>query len=118
MTKEVLQQALEALEATKGYMSDKTSTAKEVQSAIEALKSALAQQADYVPCYSKSIADMVKQGEQQPVAWMVTTEKQDGTRETYPITGRYKDVKDVCDFGEPIPLYAAAPAAQPIYKKE
>ena len=61
----------------------------------------------------KALREMAQQGEQQPVAWMVTAEKQDGTRETYPMTGRYKDVKDVCDFGEPIPLYAgAAPAAQ------
>lgn len=52
--------------------------------------------------------------QQEPVAWMVTTEMQDGTRQTYLLTGRYKDVLDTCDFGSPIPLYttpqlAAAP---------
>jgi hypothetical protein len=46
-----------------------------------------------------------QQVEQEPVAWLVTTELQDGTRSTYPLTGRYKDVRDSCDFGEPIPLY-------------
>lgn len=45
--------------------------------------------------------------EQEPVAWMVTMENQDGTRKTFPLSGRYKDVRDTCDFGDPIPLYAA-----------
>jgi len=45
----------------------------------------------------------------EPVAWMVTTEMQDGTRQTYPLTGRYKDVCDACDFGDPIPLYTHPP---------
>ena len=49
-----------------------------------------------------------------PVAWMVTTEMQDGTRSTYPTTGRYKHVRDVCDFGEPIPLYTHAQPLTPI----
>jgi len=44
---------------------------------------------------------------QEPVAWMVTMENQDGTRKTFPLSGRYKDVRDMCDFGDPIPLYAA-----------
>ncbi len=44
------------------------------------------------------------QGEQEPVAWMVTSEMQDGTRSTYPMIGRFKDVQDCCDFGEPVPL--------------
>ena len=43
-------------------------------------------------------------GEQEPVAWMVTSEMQDGTRSTYPMIGRFKDVQDCCDFGEPVPL--------------
>ena len=47
---------------------------------------------------------------QEPVAWMVTTEMQDGTKNTYPLIGRFKDVKDVCDFGDPVPLYTAPPA--------
>jgi hypothetical protein len=47
--------------------------------------------------------------EQEPVAWIVTTEMQDGTRRTYPLTGRYKDVRDCCDFGEPVPLYTHPP---------
>lgn len=41
----------------------------------------------------------------EPVAWVVTSEKQDGTRHTYALMGREKDVRDACDFGEPIPLY-------------
>lgn len=44
------------------------------------------------------------QVEQDPVAWMVTSEMQDGTRSTYPMIGRFKDVQDCCDFGEPVPL--------------
>ena len=44
------------------------------------------------------------QSEQEPVAWMVTSEMQDGTRSTYPMIGRFKDVQDCCDFGEPVPL--------------
>lgn len=43
-------------------------------------------------------------GEQDPVAWMVTSEMQDGTRSTYPMIGRFKDVQDCCDFGDPVPL--------------
>ena len=45
-----------------------------------------------------------QQVEQEPVAWMVTSEMQDGTRSTYPMIGRFKDVQDCCDFGEPVPL--------------
>lgn len=41
----------------------------------------------------------------EPVAWMVDSETQHGTKTTYPLTGRYKDVCDACDFGEPVPLY-------------
>jgi hypothetical protein len=48
-----------------------------------------------------------EQSEQKPVAWMVTSEGLDGTPKTYPLTGRFKDVCDMCDFGDPIPLYAA-----------
>ena len=50
---------------------------------------------------------LAKQAEQEPVAWMVTMENQDGTRKTFPLSGRYKDVRDTCDFGDPVPLYAA-----------
>lgn len=50
-----------------------------------------------------------KKPEQEPVAWMVTSEMQDGTKNTYPLTGRYKDIADACDFGDPIPLYASPP---------
>ena len=41
----------------------------------------------------------------EPVAWLITVEKQDGSRETYPAMGRFKDVKAACDFGDPVPLY-------------
>ena len=50
---------------------------------------------------------IIEKAEQEPVAWMVTMENQDGTRKTFPLSGRYKDVRDMCDFGDPIPLYAA-----------
>ncbi|MDV7397095.1 hypothetical protein RZS08_37190, partial [Arthrospira platensis SPKY1] len=51
------------------------------------------------------LAEMAEQpAQQEPVAWMVTTEMQDGSRSTYPVLGRYKDAKDLCDFGEPVPL--------------
>ncbi|CAB4123444.1 hypothetical protein UFOVP43_25 [uncultured Caudovirales phage] len=54
-------------------------------------------------------AGLKAQPEQEPVAWMVTTEMQDGTKKTYPLTGLFKDVKDVCDFDDPIPLYTTPP---------
>lgn len=44
------------------------------------------------------------------VAWFVTTENQDGTKQSYPLSGRYKDVKDACDFGEPVALVTLASA--------
>ena len=50
-------------------------------------------------------AALAEQAEREPVAWMVTMENQDGTRKTFPLSGRYKDVRDACDFGDPIPLY-------------
>jgi hypothetical protein len=43
----------------------------------------------------------------EQVAWMVTTEAQNGTKNTYPLVGRYKDVCSVCDYGAPVPLYTA-----------
>ena len=49
---------------------------------------------------------------QEPVAWIITSEMQDGTRQTYPVMGRFKDVQDCCDFGEPIPLYTTPPAPE------
>ena len=52
--------------------------------------------------------------EQEPVAWMVTAEMQDGSLNTYPLTGRYKDVQDVCDRGEPVPLFATPPRREPL----
>jgi len=42
---------------------------------------------------------------EQPYAWIVTTEMQDGTSRTYPLTGRYKDILAVCDSGRPTPHY-------------
>lgn len=44
------------------------------------------------------------------VAWFVTTENQDGTKQSYPLSGRYKDVVDACDFGEPVALVTLASA--------
>lgn len=41
----------------------------------------------------------------EPSAWMIESETQHGEKNTYPLTGRYKDVCDACDFGEPVPLY-------------
>ena len=51
--------------------------------------------------------------EDSPVAWLITKELQDGTQETVPLTGRFKDVKDACDFGEPIPLYVLPEPLKP-----
>ena len=52
------------------------------------------------------------QPKQEPVAWLITFEKQNGERETCAVMGRYEDVKDSCDFGEPEPLYTT-PQPQP-----
>ena len=84
--------ALEALHAEleAGTCEEFENAAEKCYEAITALREALAEQA-----------------EQEPVAWMVTMENQDGTRKTFPLSGRYKDVRDTCDFGDPIPLYAA-----------
>lgn len=64
--------------------------------AIEALRARLAQ---------PIIADEIKDDKTKPAAWIITTELQDGTRLTHPLTGRFEDVQDMCDFGDPIPLY-------------
>ena len=81
--------ALEALEEM--FHSNSTKVAVEkYNTAHNAMREALAEQA-----------------EQEPAAWMVTMENQDGTRKTFPLSGRYKDVLCACDFGDPVPLYAA-----------
>ena len=54
----------------------------------------------------------------EPVAWLITTELQDGTRRTYAATGKYSHVKDACDFGNPVPLYTHAQPLQPITADE
>jgi len=46
------------------------------------------------------------QGEAEPVAWMVTTERY-GKPHTYPVTGDYDNVVNQCDYGNPVPLYTA-----------
>jgi len=56
--------------------------------------------------YAHAIAIIESLKPQEPVAWNITHEKQDGTRQTILVTGRYKDAKDACDFGEPVPLFA------------
>jgi hypothetical protein len=43
--------------------------------------------------------------EGEAVAWIITSEQQDGKKVTHAATGRYKDVLCACDFGDPIPLY-------------
>ena len=55
--RDLLQQALDALVAATGYMSDKTSTGKEVVAAITALRTRLAQPE--------------QPAQQEPVAWML-----------------------------------------------
>lgn len=42
----------------------------------------------------------------EPVAWIIQSERIDGTSsEPYAMMGKYKYVRDACDFGDPIPLY-------------
>jgi hypothetical protein len=114
---EAMKQALEAL---KGYRRETN------EAAITALRAAIAEasmqrltdvQQD-MDCYGDGNVYRGQRSSdsqtqtiyvQEPVAWMVTTEMQDGTRQTYPLTGRYKDVCDACDFGDPIPLYTHPP---------
>ena len=42
----------------------------------------------------------------EPKAYLVKTELQDGTIGTHALLGKYKDIRDSCDVGEPIPLYS------------
>ena len=72
---------------------------------------------DAIAAINEALVEQQERGE--PVAWMITTEMQDGSRSTYPVIGRYKDVKDMCDFGEPVPLVYGdttplAPAQEPV----
>jgi hypothetical protein len=92
-----MKQALEALE------DPWKAGAEGVADAIIALRAAIAEAS------MQRLTDVQQEMEQEPVAWIVTTEMQDGTRRTYPLTGRYKDVRDCCDFGEPVPLYTHPP---------
>jgi hypothetical protein len=41
----------------------------------------------------------------EPVAWIIQTEKFGVISDPYAVIGRYKDVLDCCDKGDPIPLY-------------
>jgi hypothetical protein len=52
------------------------------------------------------------QGEAEPVAWMVTTDRY-GKPHTYPVTGDYDNVVNQCDYGNPVPLYTAPQPALP-----
>ena len=97
---EAMKQALEALEDTVDHTLIGSNANK---AAITALRAAIAEAS------MQRLTDVQQEMEQEPVAWMVTTEMQDGTRQTYPLTGRYKDVCDACDFGDPIPLYTHPP---------
>ena len=67
-------------------------------------------------CFDKEITALkqaLEQPEPEPVAWMITTEMQDGTHSTFPVSGRFKDAKNSCDFGEPVPLYTSPPKTLP-----
>ena len=54
----------------------------------------------------------------EPTAWMVAAEMQDGTHNTFPLTGRYKDVRDTCDVGEPVPLYSESQVKELIAERD
>lgn len=54
----------------------------------------------------------------EPVAWMVTAEMQDGSHSTFPLNGRYKDVCDTCDFGDPVPLYTETQLREALAQQE
>ncbi len=97
---EAMKQALKALEVAYTPLAEDR---QEVIKAVKALRAAIAEAS------MQRLTDVQQEMEQEPVAWMVTTEMQDGTRQTYPLTGRYKDVCDACDFGDPIPLYTHPP---------
>lgn len=63
-------------------------------------------------------AALTEPEQSEPIAWMVTAEMQDGSLNTYPLAGRYKDAKDACDRGEPVPLFAAPPRREPLAEKK
>lgn len=67
-----------------------------------------------VTAESKALMQSLPMVSGEPVAWLITTELQDGTKHTYAATGKYKHVRDACDFGEPIPLYTSPQPLQPI----
>lgn len=55
----------------------------------------------------------------KPVGWIIQTEKIDGTlTEPYAILGKLKYAKDVCDFGNPIPLFTSPPKHEWISVKD
>ena len=53
---------------------------------------------------------------QEPVAWLIQLEGMDGSRITTAITD-FKAAKSNCDFGEPVPLYAAPAAGDAVSVK-
>jgi hypothetical protein len=55
---------------------------------------------------------VVQHAGQEPVAWMVTTERY-GKPHTYPVVGDYDNVVNQCDYGNPVPLYTHPQPAVP-----
>ena len=102
--RQAAQQALEALEAMTDAFLDTEGSHGSVES--DAMDKAYAA----MTAFRAALAAP----QSEPVAWMVTSEMRDGTKNTYPLTGRYKDIQDACDFGDPVPLYTTSPQRQPL----
>ena len=95
---EALKMAIEALE--------KAQHAMQTDSGVDVIEEAL-----------NACKEALESQEQEPVAWIIQSENRNGTpSEPYAMMGRYKDVKDNCDFGEPIPLYTHP--VQPLTNQE
>ena len=120
-------QALNVLAEASGLVSEYKGCHLRLIEAVKSLREALAEQAEQKLSHKLDTAIVeatnleqridaaLEMVTQEPVAWMVTSEGLDGTPKTYPLTGRFKDVCDMCDFGDPIPLYAAP---QPVKEVE
>jgi hypothetical protein len=57
--------------------------------------------------------ELLAQPEQEPVAWIIETQKIDGTFDKW-VSMNKKHHRDSCDRGEPIPLYASPQKQEPV----